>query len=342
MFQTFSKNKNTVPLVLNSNILFLSLHLDLHITEVKDVLNKWREENTRNSVKVRDFWANYQLDKLTSDEKYPILEQVVIAALDLHDHELLKQCLTQLETKFPASTRVKRLKTMARLELRERFDEALKVYQEMIQADEANAILYKRRVAILIAQRKTHEAVKELTEYLKKFMNDQEAWMELSDLYIQEQEYPKAAFCLEELILLNPHNTLYHTRIAEIYYTMNNSESLDLARAYFAQAIKLNPNNLRALYGLFLSTAHPSSNSKTASQRKKENNKLSSWSLTRISALYEEAGGEGLSNEIELSSSDSEENQGKDGSMSNKEVLESLESLVSSMSLSMGSSKDST
>ena len=220
---------------------------------------------------------------------------------------------------------------MARLELRERYDEALKVYDDMIKGDEANSILYKRKVAILIAQRKTSEAVKELTEYLKKFMNDQEAWMELSDLYIQEQEYSKAVFCLEELILLNPDSTLYHTRLGEIYYTINTPESLDLARSYFAQAVKLNPNNLRGLYGLFLSATHPSSTPKTAAQKKKENQKLASWSLTRIKSLYEEAGSEGPFEE--------EDSRGDDSSILGKEILESLESLVSYLSL--GSSKDS-
>jgi len=288
------------------------------------MLNKWREENARNPVKVRDLWSSFQLDKLTTDDKYPILEQVIMAALDLHDHELLKECLSQLETKFPGSTRVKRLKTMARLEMRERFDEAIKVYDDMIRADESNAILYKRKIAILIAQRKSFEAVKELTDYLKKFMNDHEAWMELADLYIQEQEYSKAAFCVEELVLLNPHNTLYHTRLGEIYYTMNSSESLESARSYFAQAIKLNPSNLRALYGLFLSTTNPLSTSKATAQKKKDNSKLCSWCLSKISSLYEDAGVQDL----------------LDDGISNKEVMDSLESLASSLSL--GSSKDST
>lgn len=50
-------------------------------------------------------------------------------------------------------------------------------------------------------------------------MIDQDAWNELCDLYLLEQEYPKAAFCMEELILQNPHNHLFHLRFAEIKYT---------------------------------------------------------------------------------------------------------------------------
>lgn len=107
-------------------------------------------------------------------------------------------------------------------------------------------------------------------------MSDQEAWHELCDLYLQEQDYAKAAFCMEELILHNPHNHLIHQRYAEIKYTQVRTESfksivflfcivilnksilqggfenMELAKVYYSQAIKLNPNNIRALFGLLL------------------------------------------------------------------------------------------
>ena len=50
-------------------------------------------------------------------------------------------------------------------------------------------------------------------------MSDQEAWHELCDLYLQEQAYSKAAFCMEELILHNPHSHLIYQRYAEIKYS---------------------------------------------------------------------------------------------------------------------------
>ena len=50
-------------------------------------------------------------------------------------------------------------------------------------------------------------------------MADQEAWMELCDLYISQQEWNKASFCIEELMLHNPFNHLYMQRYAEIKYT---------------------------------------------------------------------------------------------------------------------------
>lgn len=51
-------------------------------------------------------------------------------------------------------------------------------------------------------------------------MSDQEAWHELCNLYMAEGDFAKAAFCMEEVLLQNPHNHLIHQRLAEIRYTM--------------------------------------------------------------------------------------------------------------------------
>lgn len=83
-------------------------------------------------------------------------------------------------------------------------------------------------------------------------MSDQEAWQELCELYLHEQEYNEAAFCMEELLLHNPHNHLMHQRYAEIKYTQGGYNCMELARSYFAQAYKLNPHNMRALFGVYL------------------------------------------------------------------------------------------
>lgn len=40
--------------------------------------------------------------------------------------------------------------------------------------------------------------------------------------------------------------------VFQIQYTIGGFENMELARAYFAQSIKLNPRNIRSLYGLFL------------------------------------------------------------------------------------------
>lgn len=54
-----------------------------------------------------------------------------------------------------------------KLEAQERYDDALKVLDSIIKKDETNSAPRKRKIAVLKAQGKYVEAIKELTDYLK-------------------------------------------------------------------------------------------------------------------------------------------------------------------------------
>ncbi|KIH56882.1 hypothetical protein ANCDUO_12934 [Ancylostoma duodenale] len=54
------------------------------------------------------------------------------------------------------------------------------------------------------------------------------------------------------IVYEQPLNTLYLRRLADIRYTQGGQENIELARAYYEQAAKLNPADLRALYGIVL------------------------------------------------------------------------------------------
>jgi hypothetical protein len=43
-----------------------------------------------------------------------------------------------------------------------------------------------------------------------------------------------------------------HVNCFQIKYTQGGTDNMDMARSYFAQAVKLNPTNTRALFGLLL------------------------------------------------------------------------------------------
>ncbi|XP_074997375.1 ER membrane protein complex subunit 2 isoform X4 [Calonectris borealis] len=145
----------------------------------------------------------------------------------------------------------------------------------------------KRKIAIRKAQGKNLEAIRELNEYLEQFVGDQEAWHELAELYINEHDYAKAAFCLEELMMTNPHNHLYCQQYAEVKYTQGGLENLELSRKYFAQALKLNNRNMRALFGLYMSASHIASNPKASAKMKKDNMKYASWAANQINRAYQ-------------------------------------------------------
>ncbi|XP_070533693.1 ER membrane protein complex subunit 2-like [Ptychodera flava] len=255
--------------------------------EARDQLRKWREENVRYSeevVEIADTLLAEHVSKL-GDEAWVVYEQLFIASLDTGKIEIASACIRDLERQFPNSIRVKKLKGM-RLEALEKWEEALEIYNDILEEDEANAVVRKRKVAIYKARKNIPGAIKELCEHVKKFMTDHEAWMELTDLYIAEQEYSKAAFCLEELILSNPHNHLYHQRFAEIKYTQGD---MALACKYFSQAAKCNENNMRALYGVFMSANNLAASQKGTARFKKDNMKYAAWAARQISEKYKAA-----------------------------------------------------
>jgi tetratricopeptide (TPR) repeat protein len=239
-----------------------------------DKLRTWRENNDRKSREIVEIWKrNLELNiQKFGKEKPLVLEQVCIAALDCN-----KLVIAQ---KYEAMF----------LEAQEKFDDALELLEAIIKQDETNSGAKKRKIAILKAQSKNVEAIKELADYLKIFMADVEAWQELSELYIIEQDFNKAAFCLEELILHNPHNHLLHQRYADIKYTQGGLENIELARSYYCQALKLNPKNIRALYGLYLATTALATSQKCPAPKKKEALKLSEWVLNEINDQYKSVG----------------------------------------------------
>uniref|UniRef100_A0A8C3DCW6 ER membrane protein complex subunit 2 n=5 Tax=Neoaves TaxID=3078114 RepID=A0A8C3DCW6_CORMO len=226
---------------------------DVTWEDMRDKMRKWREENYRNSEQIVDVGEeliNEYASKL-GDDIWIIYEQVMIAALDCSRDDLALFCLQELRRQFPGSHRVKRLTGM-RFEAMERYEDAIQLYDRILQEDSTNTAARKRKIAIRKAQGKNLEAIRELNEYLEQFVGDQEAWHELAELYINEHDYAKAAFCLEELMMTNPHNHLYCQQYAEVKYTQGGLENLELSRKYFAQALKLNNRNMRALFGLYM------------------------------------------------------------------------------------------
>ena len=59
-------------------------------------------------------------------------------------------------------------------------------------------------------------------------------------------------------------------------------ENIELARTYYSHAIKLNPNNLRALYGIFLCCSQIA-NSRALVSKRKESQKMAQWALEQTS-----------------------------------------------------------
>jgi len=260
------------------------------IEDAREYLRQLREDNVRNSEDVIDIYDAFICDCNPSDlgdEHWMILEQVIVAAFDTHRRDIVDHCFKELASMFNGtSLRMRRLQAM-KYEMLEKYEEAIMILDRILDEDDSNSQARKRKIAILKAQGENQKAISELVKYLKEYMADGEAWMELCDLYILEQEYAKAAFCCEELILQHPHNHLYYQRYAEIRYTQGGVEHLEMAKVYYSHAIKLNPGNMRALYGLLLTSTQLASSPKCVAQKKKDYQKSIIWASTQIKTHYE-------------------------------------------------------
>lgn len=260
--------------------------MDVNWDEACERLREWRGMSVRDSEQVVELGEKLVRDYSSrlQDELWLVCEQVLIASLDVQRFDVAILCLDKLKEKFPNSSRVQKLEAMA-MEADGRFEDALQVYSELEKKDETNAAVRKRKISLLKSQGHTSDAIKQLTVYLQTFMADQEAWMELGDLYVKEMDYKKAAFCIEELIMSNPFNHLYHQRYAEVLYTIGGQENLETARRYFAQAVKLSNNtNIRALYGLFLTSSSASTSKGDAKTRNSKQH--ATWAAKMISLKY--------------------------------------------------------
>ncbi|CAI5442056.1 unnamed protein product [Caenorhabditis angaria] len=236
----------------------------------RTTLKKWRECGVRRSEEVVELWEHVISRAPTSlgDEQWPVYEQVCIAAFDCTRVDLAQDCIELLQSQFPDSNRVLKLKAM-QLEATEHFERALTIYDQLVETDPNNNSYRKRRVAVLLAQGKRLEAIKAINEYLKIFLNDSEAWLQLSELYLLENDIPKAVHCLEECVLISPLNSMFLRRLGDLRYTQGGLENVDLARAYYERAIKINSTDLRSQYGLLLANNFIANNSRNPAEKKK-------------------------------------------------------------------------
>lgn len=257
--------------------------------EIRDKLREWRKDHVRCSDKIVEL-GEYALAHYTShlgNEKWAVYEQLCVAALDLCPGKMkvVNRCIQKLAEQFPSSLRVSMLEGL-KSEYLKKWDEALEMYNGMIEYEPTFPAPYKRKVSIYKAQGKIPEAVSELNTYLDTFSCDHESWLELADLYIGQQCYKQALFCVEELLLQHPHNHLFHQRYADILHTLGGKENLEASCKYYCKAAELNSSNVRALYGVLMSASTLASIGKISAKVKSDHQTLAAWACDMIEEFY--------------------------------------------------------
>ncbi|WFD29666.1 TPR-like protein [Malassezia sp. CBS 17886] len=209
---------------------------------------------------------HHQLHAL-GDHVWAFLEQVGTAAAEVGNQGLAELCVSRIAERFPDSARVVLLQG-ALLESRGKAAEAQALYESFLKTEPSHILVNKRCVAAIRAQPDgVALATAALAELVDVFSGDEEAWLELAALYVEQHKYAQAAYALEEVLLLSPHNVFYLLKYAEVLYTMG-----EAAKAYkvYLRILELGNGNLadtkhpedrtqgpwlRALWGLKMCTA---------------------------------------------------------------------------------------
>ena len=201
-----------------------------------------------------------ELNKSLDDDAAHLatLEQMGFAALDMDDHDLANNCLGKLRENGVEKESARFRRLLARcLEAAGDYESAEEQYDSLLKQNPCNLVALQRKYCIARAMRKSpEEIITALNEYLGQQLSDVSGWYEMAKLRMSIADFKGAAFALEQVVLGCPLDSDIHRQLAEVYATLGGLENLSMARKHMAQALELDPVNVRAQFGLVSVSNH--------------------------------------------------------------------------------------
>jgi len=213
-------------------------------------------------------WPLSLISSEDTEETWATYENLFLSCLRTGDDKSARAILDKLISRFSdQNERIIAYQTMyaeSRVESEKDQVNLLRDIGAMLEEDPTNMPLQKRRIALLTSIGRIPEATQKLVDLLQVSPTDAEAWAELADLYLVQNSYDQAIFCLEEVLLIAPNAWNVHARLGEVIYlstlpqaSTNPGEAaraLAEAMRRFCRSIELCDNYLRGYYGLKLTS----------------------------------------------------------------------------------------
>jgi len=153
-------------------------------------------------------WPLSLLFSRETPESWTIYENLLYAALRTGDEASARAVLARLENRFgDHNERIITLRAIyneATAQSDRDLDKVFAGYEKILREDPTNMGIRKRRVAVLKALGRTHDALSAVTVLLQNSPTDVEAWAEASELYASQQAWGQAIYCAEEVLLITP------------------------------------------------------------------------------------------------------------------------------------------
>ncbi|OAQ85359.1 tetratricopeptide repeat domain-containing protein [Purpureocillium lilacinum] len=196
---------------------------------------------------------------------WTIYENLLLSCLRAGDddaaHQVLERLLLRFGDKDERIMALKGLMKEAEATNDEELQKILDEYDLLLEDNDTNMPIYKRKIALLRSMGKTPQAITALNAFLDFSPTDSEAWAELADLYLSQGLYPQAIHALEEVVVLVPNAWNIHARLGEVSLMAANTTTEGSPQKYLAEALKrfcrsveLCDDYLRGYYGLKLTT----------------------------------------------------------------------------------------
>jgi tetratricopeptide (TPR) repeat protein len=224
----------------------LSVYSQKSFSEYREYLDNNLRLNNQSTI---FFFTHIQnLLKLYSSElggdKFFYIEKLFFYSLELRLFDIAFNLLSILKAEFGDEPKIKRLYAnyLENYDNGDNLAKAVNIYKSLIKSNQEDKLTLRNYLSFMKMTYEIKDYIPLLNEYLSVYMDDIDAWYELSDIYIQNNNLNKAVYCLEEIIIHNPNNYRIYTKIGDILASFNNTDSAMNAMKYYSQSIIIKPS----------------------------------------------------------------------------------------------------
>lgn len=184
---------------------------------------------------------------LAAETDFNVIETALFAALQAGDDEWTAFCLGRLRSAYPESLRVEKDAAL----VKEGSENAANAYRQILVKTPEEAWVRKRLGCLLKRQGRIDEGAKFLAEQSTYFSSDSELFHEQAMIQLTHfGSITKSLYMFEEVLLCNPVCMYNLVTYGEL---LCSNGDWDAGRKYFCFALRLKPDDVRALWLLAVS-----------------------------------------------------------------------------------------
>ena len=223
-------------------------------SEYKDFLEKTLNLNNQTSIFLYNHLNNFiqKYKKTLGKEIFFFKEKLFYICLELKNYSKTLEIISELFNEFGKDKKIIRMYAENN-EINPKKSNSFEQYKQLIIDNEEDKESLKRFILFTKSKIKldnVNDYIDMWNEYIKNYMDDEDAFYELSEIYLLTNNYFKAIFCLEEILLHNPNNYQVLNKIGDIYASIdNNVENFKIALKYYSQSLLINVIP-RTLFGI--------------------------------------------------------------------------------------------